>query len=81
MLLVETTTKETPIDLSLSEANKYYSGIKLLISNRKRKQKIALSKKHRYTRDQPVLFDKCTHCTPTLNDVKILASTSCSLNF
>ena len=32
---------------------------------------------------QPVraLIDKCIHCTPTSNDVKVLASTSCSLNF
>ena len=40
-------------------------------------------KKHRYKCNQPVSghFDKCTHSTPTLNDVKILASTSHSLNF
>ena len=35
-------------------------------------------KEHRYKRNQPVRahLDKCTHSTPTLNDVKILASTS-----
>ena len=43
-------------------------------------------KEHRYKRNQPVcahfvLNHKCTHSTPTLNDVKILASTSRSLNF
>ena len=40
-------------------------------------------KEHRYKRNQPVRahFDKCTHSTATLNDVKILASTLRSLNF
>ena len=40
-------------------------------------------KEHWYKQNQPVYacFDKCTRCTPTLNDVKILASTSRSLNF
>ena len=40
-------------------------------------------KEHKYKRNQPVRahFDKCTHCTPTFNDVKILASTSRSLMF
>ena len=40
-------------------------------------------KEYRCKRNQLVRahFDKCTHCTPTLNDVKILASTSRSLNF
>ena len=40
-------------------------------------------KEHRYKPNQPVHahFDKCTHCTPALNDIEILASTSHSLNF
>ena len=40
-------------------------------------------KEHRYKRNQPVRahFDKCTHCTLTLNDIKILPSTPCSLIF
>ena len=40
-------------------------------------------KEYRYKRNQPVRahIDKCTHSTPTLNDVKILASASRSLNF
>ena len=40
-------------------------------------------KEHRCNRNQTIRahFDKCTHCAPTLNDVKILASKLCSLNF
>ena len=40
-------------------------------------------KEHRYKRNQLLRahLDKCTHSTPTLNDVKILASKSRSLNF
>ena len=40
-------------------------------------------KEYRYKRNQPVRahIDKCPHSTPTLNDVKILASASRSLNF
>ena len=40
-------------------------------------------KEHRYKINQPVRapFDKHTYSTPTLNDIKILASTSHGLNF
>ena len=40
-------------------------------------------KEYRYKRNQPVHahFDKSTHCTPTVNDIKVLASTSRRLNF
>ena len=40
-------------------------------------------KEHRYKCNQPVSshLDKCTHCIPTSNDVKILAQASSSLNF